>query len=119
MIAVLVSTVMLAFVSARATEETEPPDLQPLPDAAPDIKDEGVPDAIQKELDTLVSSPNVVEEIRLRGRIYMLKVTPQGAPPYYLVDRDGDGNFDTRFNEFDRDQFDTKVTIPRWKIKTW
>lgn len=34
-----------------------------------------------------------VEEYRVRGRLYMIKVTPPGSRPYYLVDPRGDGQF--------------------------
>lgn len=119
LIAMLVAVGMLLFVSASAAEEPEPPGLQPLPDAAPDIEDENVADALEQDPGILGAGSTVIEEIRLRGRIVMFKVIPQGAAPYYLVDRDGDGDFDTRFNEFNRDHFDTEIIIPRWKIKTW
>ena len=33
------------------------------------------------------------EEYRIGGKLYMIKVTPAGAPPYYLIDRNGRGNF--------------------------
>ena len=33
-----------------------------------------------------------VEEYRLNGRLYRVKVTPDnGAPPYFLVDKTGEG----------------------------
>lgn len=53
-----------------------------------------------------------VEEYRIRGRLYMVKVTPpKPLPPYYLVDTDGDGRFETR-----RSTLDENFVIPRWVI---
>jgi len=38
-----------------------------------------------------------VEEYSLHGRVYMVKISPStGTPPYYLYDRNGDGNFTRR-----------------------
>ena len=55
-----------------------------------------------------------VEEYRMNNRVYMIKVTPAKGYPYYLVDSDGDGNFDTR-----RSQLDSKLIIPQWVLLHW
>jgi len=34
-----------------------------------------------------------IEEYRVGGYLYMIKVTPKKGPPYYLVDRMGNGQF--------------------------
>jgi hypothetical protein len=49
-----------------------------------------------------------VEEYRVGGRLFMIKITPKSAPPYYLVDDDGDGKF-TR-----HDTVDSNIRAPRW-----
>lgn len=54
------------------------------------------------------------KEYRLNGRLYMVKVTPAFGPPYYYVDRDGDGLMETRMN----DQA-WEVKIPQWVIFSW
>ena len=56
----------------------------------------------------------VVEEYRMNGALYMLKVTPKSGKPYYLVDADGDGELESRRNELDPD-----VMIPSWMIFRW
>ena len=55
-----------------------------------------------------------VEEYRMNNRVYMIKVTPAKGYPYYLVDTNGDGNFDTR-----RAGLDPKVTVPQWVLFHW
>ncbi len=57
---------------------------------------------------------NVVEEYRLNGQLYMIKVTPKKGKPYYLVDADGDGLLDQRRNDLDPD-----VMIPSWVLLKW
>lgn len=56
----------------------------------------------------------VIEEYRLNGSLYMIKVTPAVGPPYYLIDTDGDGELESRRNELDPD-----VMIPAWIIFRW
>ena len=55
-----------------------------------------------------------VEEYRVNNQVYMIKVTPAKGYPYYLVDTDGDGSFDTR-----RSQLDSKVVVPQWVLLRW
>ncbi len=40
-----------------------------------------------------------VEEYRVNGRLYMIKITPAKGFPYYLIDTDGDGDLDSRRND--------------------
>lgn len=56
----------------------------------------------------------IVEEKRVNGRLYAIRVTPKKGAPYYLVDSDGDGNLETRKNDTDSD-----LLIPAWVIKEW
>lgn len=54
------------------------------------------------------------EEYRLNGRLYMVKVTPFIGPPYYFVDRDGDGLMETRMPGRG-----SQVQVPGWVILSW
>jgi len=60
------------------------------------------------------SKPDIVEELRVNGQLYAIRVTPKHGVPYYLVDSDGDGNLETRKNDTDSD-----LLIPAWVIKKW
>lgn len=53
-----------------------------------------------------------VEEYRLNGFLYAIKVTPKKGSPYFLVAVDDDGNFT---------KADTPngLRIPSWKIFEW
>ncbi len=63
-----------------------------------------------------IQSPDggIVEEKRVNGQLYAIRVTPKKGLPYYLVDSDGDGNLETRRNDTDSD-----LLIPAWVIKEW
>ena len=54
------------------------------------------------------------QNFRVNGRLYMVKVTPFIGPPYYFVDRDGDGLLETRMNGRD-----TQIQVPGWVILSW
>ncbi|MEK6749576.1 MAG: DUF2782 domain-containing protein [Pseudomonadota bacterium] len=54
---------------------------------------------------------DIVEEYRINGLFYMIKITPTKGLPYYLVDSDGDGVFETRQSELTPD-----LLIPRWVL---
>jgi hypothetical protein len=46
-----------------------------------------------------------VEEVRIGGRVVMLKVTPPGGTPYYLVD-----------TAVPRDALDDGTRVPMWAL---
>lgn len=56
----------------------------------------------------------LINEFRINGQLYMIRVTPQKGAPYYLVDSDGDGDLETRWNELAPD-----LLIPSWVLLRW
>ncbi len=51
-----------------------------------------------------------VEEYRVGGRLYMIKIIPKVGKPYYLVDDRGDGKFSRQ------ESLDSGVRPPQWVI---
>ncbi|MCU0935999.1 MAG: DUF2782 domain-containing protein [Gammaproteobacteria bacterium] len=90
--------------------------------AAPPTVVEGPPlpeqvqsgEALEPEVRIIRRDQQVIEEYRQGGRLYMVRVIPRGAPPYYLVDSDGDGRLDTRWVEAS-----PGVLIPSWILFSW
>ena len=56
----------------------------------------------------------VISEFRINGQLYMIRITPNKGVPYYLVDADGDGDLETRWNELAPD-----LLIPSWVLLKW
>jgi len=56
----------------------------------------------------------VISEFRINGQLYMIRITPNKGVPYYLVDADGDGDLETRWNELAPD-----LLIPSWVLLRW
>ncbi len=94
-----------------------PDNLEPLPesslsepplfDAAPDT---GAPDD-EPQVTIIKQTGQTVEEYRIGGKLYMVKITPKHGIPYYLVDERGDGKL-TR-----QESLDSGFRPPRWVIK--
>lgn len=56
----------------------------------------------------------VISEFRINGQLYMIRITPNKGVPYYLVDSDGDGKLETRWNELA-----PELLIPAWVLHRW
>jgi hypothetical protein len=91
-----------------------PPPPPPVPiDPRDDEADD--PDAgLEPQVTIIQREDSTYEEYRLNGRLYMVKVIPSIGPPYFYVDRDGDGLMETRMN--DRA---TQIKVPQWVIFSW
>ncbi|WP_239688623.1 DUF2782 domain-containing protein [Aquitalea magnusonii] len=51
-----------------------------------------------------------IEEYRLNGQLYMMKVTPAIGFPYYLMDEEGNGSM----KQVDPNR---RIVIPQWVLK--
>ncbi len=101
---------VLLLVAAGAAAQQRPPELEPLPEPPPPAPSAG-PD--EPAVRIPVRKEDKVEEIRQGGRVVMLKVTPPGGKPYYLVDTTGHGNW------MRRDSLDDGTRPPMWPIHTF
>ncbi|MBI1175553.1 MAG: DUF2782 domain-containing protein [Sideroxydans sp.] len=110
---------LLATLSAGSYAATMAQDVPPPPplDAAADAKD--APPAKPAGNGASAEEPQVtitretgrtVEEYRVGGKLYMIKITPKIGKPYYLVDDRGDGKF------VRQDSLDNGFRVPRWII---
>ena len=84
--------------------------LQPLPEPPPPPAGLELDASLEPQVTIQKRGSETVEEFRIRGRLYMIKVTPAHGVPYYLIDENGRGDF-TR-----RDTYDTGTRVPMWVI---
>jgi hypothetical protein len=84
--------------------------LQPLPEPPPPPPGLEPDPALEPQVTIQRRGADTVEEFRLNGRLYMIKVTPAHGVPYYLIDDVGRGDF------VRRDSFDTGTRPPMWVI---
>ncbi len=97
----------LAMAEENLADAPPPPPL-PSEDVYGQAGEEGEPQVTIKK-----RGKEVVEEYRMNGQLYMIKITPSKGQPYYLVDSDGDGSLETRRNSLDDPE------VVKWRIFTW
>lgn len=102
--------VFSAFSCGVFAAQPTPANLEPLPppptfDAGPDAAADSEP-----EVTITKNKEQTVEEYRVGGKLYMIKITPKHGVPYYLVDDRGDGKFSRQ------ESLDSGVRPPRWVI---
>lgn len=105
----ILTFVLLGSFSVAAYAE-KPTNLEPLP--PPPLMSAG-PDSEADEPEVTITEKKeqTIEEYRVGGKLYMIKVTPKIGPPYYLVDDQGDGKFSRQ------ESLDSGLRPPRWVIK--
>jgi len=88
-----------------------PSNLEPLPEAPPppppglDLDSSPEP-----EISIVKKGEDTVEEYRINGELYMMKVTPSHGVPYYLMKEDQDGGWS-------RSEGPTPpLVIPKWVL---
>jgi len=83
---------LLLVVTLPVAAQNRPADLLPLP--APPPPPPGFIEAPDEPQVTIRKrGEDRVEEYRMNGRLYKIKVTPAHGTPYYLIDPRGDGGF--------------------------
>ncbi len=88
----LVTLAALAASAALSAAAQQPPKLEPLPEPPPPPP--GVVDNAEEPQVTITKQgENKVEEYRINGKLYMMKVTPPNGVPYYLLDQQGNGRW--------------------------
>jgi hypothetical protein len=103
---------------AQSTERPKPPGTKPLeelppPPALPPAQPGEAPNlGVQPEVTVRKEGPNTIEEYRIHGKLYMMKVTPAHGHPYILMDHRGDGSF-TRQEWTSLDQ---GIRVPQWVL---
>ncbi len=97
---------------AQSVERPRPPGSIPLEEAPPPpvLADDPDP-AIQPQVTVRNEGGQKIEEYRIRGKLYMQKVTPAHGRPYVLMDHKGDGTFTRQDNTLDNG-----VRVPQWVL---
>ena len=116
----LISVALLALtmLAAQAADKEKPGALAEPPPPVKNYKAPAPPPVDQSDAGAL-PEPEVTittkgadrhEQYRIAGRLYMIKVIPKKGRPYYLVDKEGRG-------EFVKDDLQSGISPPMWVIK--
>ncbi|MEW6444708.1 MAG: DUF2782 domain-containing protein [Pseudomonadota bacterium] len=97
------AALLLSVATPALSQDTPPPSANPADNNMP-----------EPEITIRQTDGQNVQEYRIKGRLYMVKITPKDAPPYYLIDNDGDGELETRQSDPQK-----SPVIPQWILMRW
>lgn len=91
-------------LAVLAAPDPAPSTVEPPPVPPPSANEE-------QEVRIVESKDGTVTEYRRHGKLYMMKVTPKGGVPYYLIDREGKGRFDRADLPANG-----RIAVPQWVL---
>jgi hypothetical protein len=98
-------------VSAQSGERKLPAGTTPLTEPPPPPPMQADP-ALEPVVTTRHEGDQEIVEYRIKGKLYMQRVTPKHGKPYVLMDHQGDGTFMRQDNPLD-----PGVRVPQWVLK--
>jgi hypothetical protein len=104
--------VLLSAVALNVAAQTRPPKLEPIPEPPPPPAG-SLNEALEPQVTITKRGEDKVEEFRMSGKLYMMKVTPPHGVPYYLIDNAGNGIWSRQ------DVRDSGLRVPMWVIGTF
>ncbi len=110
LIAALLSALAMDAM-AQSAARSRPPGTVPLDEAPPPPAMVETDPALEPLVTTRRDGERTVQEYRVRGKLYMQRVTPKNGRPYILIDNKGDGTFTKQDNTLDNG-----VRVPQWVL---
>jgi hypothetical protein len=115
----LLIALLLPCLAARAEypplPDAPPPPPMPVPESAPPPPSGlGGEEELQPEVKITKRGEDIIYEYRINNQLYMVKVVPRHGFPYYLVDQDGNGSLESRFNTME-----PNIIVPSWVLYRW
>jgi hypothetical protein len=107
------SIAVVLVLALPVLAQQRPADLQPVPEPPPPPPGYQLDPALEPQVTILRRGEDKVEEFRINGRLYMIKVTPPHGVPYYLIDEKGDGRMSRQ------ESLDSGLRVPMWVIGTF
>ncbi|MEE8513148.1 MAG: DUF2782 domain-containing protein [Gammaproteobacteria bacterium] len=95
-------------------EPINPDGLEVVPEPPPLPEPVQSGEVLEPEITIIQKEEVTVEEYRINGILYMVKVTPSVGLPYYLIDQDGDGVMETQMDGIYADP-----VVPQWVLFSW
>lgn len=113
-----VGTVDQSEVPPREDEQPDMPSPEPEAGTTDErrvpLREDEQPDMPPPTVTIRREEGKTVEEYSINGNVYMVRVTPENAPPYVLVDTDGDGQLQRTDSEIG-----PHVVPPHWVLFEW
>jgi len=97
--------------ASRGLAQDGPP---PIDTAPRDVTGGDLVGSMRSDVRIVTRDNHEIEEHRVGDNVYAIKVKPKNAPPYYLYDNDGSGNFQWR-----RGMDLERTSVPHWAVVRW
>lgn len=102
--------VLALALPLMAVAADKAPKLEPLPEAPPPPNGlDQAPDA-EPQVTITKKGADTIEEYRINGELYMMKVTPAHGKPYYLMKEDQEGGWSRL------DGPNPPLIVPKWVL---
>lgn len=109
-LAALLCTVAFGAM-AQSAARPRPPGTVPLDEPPPPPPIVQTDPALEPQVTIRTEGDRTIQEYRIRGKLYMQRVTPRHGHPYILMDHKGDGTFTKQDNTLD-----SGVRVPMWVL---
>ena len=110
----LLALVLLAVAldaASQSTARSRPPGTMPLDEPPPPPAMVETDPALEPQVTLRTEGDQTIQEYRVKGKLYMQRVTPKNGRPYILMDHKGDGTFTRQDNTLD-----SGVRVPQWVL---
>lgn len=111
---ILIAAILLAVAlpaAAQSGARPRPPGTMPLDEPPPPPPLVQTDPALEPQVSIRTEGEQTVQEYRIKGKLYMQRVTPKHGRPYILMDHRGDGTFTKLDNTID-----SAVRVPQWVL---
>ncbi len=113
--ALFVSSFFWLTSSVVAQSKRQPEGLVPLPDFTEPLTQDEIPDlgldpSLEPEVTISEGKNETVEEYRVNGQVYMIKIIPKIGKPYFLINRNRASEPPHRGN------MESGISVPMWEI---
>lgn len=98
---------LTVYAEAPPAGNPEPPDI-PMPVQSGETLEP------EPDITIIRRGKKTIQEYRINGELYKVKIIPDVGPAYYMIDSDGDGNMEIRGPDFNESS-----NINQWKIYSW
>jgi len=106
----ILALMFAAGAFAQSAPRPRPPGTAPLQETPPPPAVVESDPALEPQVTIRKDGQNTVSEYRIKGKLYMMKVTPAHGRPYVLIDHKGDGQFARQ------DNLDSGLRVPQWVL---
>ncbi len=111
---ILIAAILLAVVlpsAAQTGARPRPAGTTPLDEPPPPPPMIQTDPALEPQVTVRTEGEQTIQEYRIKGKLYMQRITPKHGPAYILMDHRGDGTF----SKLDH-TIDSQVRVPQWVL---